>query len=575
MSDFEKMAKGRLSKMGGLVIVISLALLWRFFDISVIQHSRFLAEAEKQQRYEKTEFAQRGKIYVHDSYSDQNKLYPLAFDVKKFEISSSPKIILDRKGASEKLAGALGMEQDEVFDKINNDKIYANIKNFVSLDEARKVEDLSLVGVSITPQYSRYYPENNLASHILGFVNRESNGNYGFEGHYNNELRGLPGEIVGIQDSYRRLINFVDEKQPQDGTSYILTIDRSVQYFVEKKLKEYIESTKSDSGLVVIIDVKTGGVVAMAALPNFDPNKYYEFADLNSNIFINPVIAGLYEPGSIIKPIIMSGALSEGVVTKDTKETFSNMTVVDGYEIHTAENTAFGEETMSDIIKNSDNVGMVWVSEKLGKDNIYKYVKDFNLLDKTRIDLDSEVVGNVPEFKYWKDINRSTIAFGQGVSVTPIALASAYATIANKGVYIYPHIVDKMVSEGGLTKSVDKQEGKRVITEEAARDVIAMMVRAVDEGHAKKAGVAGFDVAGKTGTAQISAANGYEFSESGLGIYNHSLAGIAPASDPRYAMIVRLERPKLSKYAESTAAPLFGDISSFLLNYYYRLNPTR
>lgn len=577
MSDYQKIIKGRFSFISAAVVLVSIILLWRLFDVSVVQHGHYLAEAQDQQRYEKIEIAQRGKIYVHDSYNDPSQLYPLAFDVKRFEIWVVPKNVINKNETAKQLSSLVTLPTQEIYDKINNDSLYIPpIKKGLTLDEANKVQDLHLPGVLIRPEYSRYYPESTLASQVLGFVNMEGNGNYGFEGHYNNELKGLSGEIIGEQDTLGRVINLLNQKDPQDGASYILTIDRSVQYFVEKKLKEYIENTKSDSGSVVIMDVKTGGIVAMASSPTYDPNKYSEFADTNANVFINPIIAGLYEPGSIFKPFIMSGALDMGTVTPETEQTFSNMTMVDGYEIHTAENKPFGLEKMGDIIKNSDNVGMVWVSEQLGKDNVYKYVKDFGFLDKTRIDLDTESVGSVPSLKLWHDINRATVSFGQGISVTPIELLAGYATIANKGTYIYPHIVDKMILADGTEKPVEKTEGKRIIKEETANQITTMLVSAVDDGHTKKAGVASFDVAAKTGTAQIpKPGGGYESSEDGLGIYNHSLAGFAPASDPRYAMIVKLEKPKTTKYAESTAAPLFGDISSFLLNYYYRITPTR
>jgi cell division protein FtsI/penicillin-binding protein 2 len=291
---------------------------------------------------------------------------------------------------------------------------------------------------------------------------------------------------------------------------------------------------------------------------------------------MNPAIAHLYEPGSIFKPLVMSAALDQGVVTLDTIGNYDWHVFVDGYEIKTAEKKAFGEENMTQILQNSDNVAMVDISAKLGKDNLYKFLKSFNVLDKTGIDLDSEASGYAPNFKYWKDINRATIAFGQGISVSPIEMVAAYAAIANKGVYEYPHIVDKMIFSDGSEKKIEKQEGERVIKPETASTMAEMLFNVVEGGHSWRAKVPGFKVGAKTGTAQIpKPEGGYEESEDGLGIYIHSLAGFAPTDDPRFAMLVKLDRPKAAKYSENTAAPLFGEIASFLLNNYYRLAPTR
>ena len=354
-----------------------------------------------------------------------------------------------------------------------------------------------------------------------------------------------------------------------------MTVDRAVQYYVEKKLAEAMTTYQAESGTVVIMDVKTGGILAMASLPSYDPNAYREQADKDPSLFMNPAISYLFEPGSIMKPIVMAAAINNGSVTSETKETFSNFTVVNGYEIHTAEDKAFGEETMTQVLENSDNVAMAWLSEKIGKEVLYKYVKSFGLLSKTGIDLDTEVAGRVPALKEWRDIQRANISFGQGISVTPIEMVAAYAAIANNGKYVYPHVIDKMIFADGSEKKVPKQEGEQVVSEETAKSIQNMLYSVVVNGHSKKAGVPGFKVGAKTGTAQIAKPEGgYETNETGLGIYNHSLAGIAPINEPQFAMIVKLTKPKAAKYAETTAAPLFGDIASFLLNYHYRITPT-
>lgn len=547
------------------------------FNLQIIDHNHYVVLAQGQQRYEKTEMAERGRIYVHDSAVDQNAFYPMAFDVKKFAVWIVPNHIKDKKKTAKDLALSLALPEDEIFNQINNDKLYIPpVKRGLSLDEARNLTSKNIAGLYVMPEYSRNYPEGSLASQVLGFVNFDGDGEYGFEGHYNNELKGKEGNVTGEKDTLGRVISLLDQKDPQNGNSYVLTIDRSVQYFVEKKLAEAMTTYQADSGTVVVMDVKTGGIVAMASLPSFDPNNYRDQAVKDPGLFMNPATSYLFEPGSIFKPIVMSAALDAGAVTPETEETFGNFVKVGSYEIHTAEDKPFGKENMTQILQNSDNVGMVWVSEKLGKDAMYKYIKNFGFFDRTGIDLDTEVPGRAPDFKQWKEINRATIAFGQGISITPIELVAGYTTIANGGKYVYPHIVDKVIMSDGTEKRVEKQEGEQVISQTTANVMKQMLSAVVENGHSKKAAVAGFKVGAKTGTAQIpKPEGGYEDNDSKLGIYNHSVAGIAPVDDPQFAMLVKLTKPKTARYAESTAAPLFGDIANFLLNYHYRLKPTQ
>lgn len=577
MSEYKKVINGRLKAMGVFVLVCGVILIWRMFDIQVTKHDHYLSLAEGQQRFEKTEIAKRGQILVHDSIVNDKAYYPLAFDVKKFSVWVVPRQVSNKEKTASALAAVLGMPKGDIFGQIDNDKMYIPpIKKGLSLDEANKVKNEKISGVLVMPEYSRYYPEGTLASHILGFVNADGEGKYGFEGRYNDELKGTAGNITGEKDTLGRVISLLEQTDPKDGTSYVLTIDRSVQYFVEKKLVEAMTTYQATSGTIAIMDIKTGGVVAMASTPTYDPNNYREQAKTDSSLFVNPTIGHLYEPGSIFKPLTMAAAMNEGVIAAETEGEFDWHVFVDNFEIKTAERKAFGKENMTQVLQNSDNVAMVWISEKLGKDKLYQYLKAYNMLDKTGIDLDTEAIGYTPPFKYWKDINRSTIAFGQGISVTPLEILAGYATIANKGVYITPHIVDKIVYSDGSEKKVEKTEGARVLKEETASKMAEMLYNVVEGGHSWRAKVPGFKIGAKTGTAQISKPEGgYEESEDGLGIYIHSLAGFAPVDDPRYAMLVKLDRPKSAKYSENTAAPLFGEISSFLLNYYYRLTPTQ
>jgi cell division protein FtsI/penicillin-binding protein 2 len=575
MNDYTRTIETRLKLFGVFIIIVVAGLFWRMYILQVLQHEKYLTLAKNQQRYEITEMGQRGRIYVHDSPIDSRAYYPLAFDQKKFAVWVVPKQVKNKAESAKILSQLLSMPESEVFEKINNDKLYIPpIKHGLSLDESKVVKDKKLSGVLIVPEYSRYYPEGTLASQVLGYVNAEGNGNYGFEGKYNAEMKGKEGRVKGEKDTLGRVISLLEQEEPEDGASYVLTIDRSVQYFVEKKLKEALELYKATSGSVVIMDVKTGGIVAMASLPTYDPNNFRVQANLDPSLFMNPVISSPFEPGSIFKPMIMSAAIDQGLVAPETKGNFAASVVVDGYTINTAERKAFGEEDMTQVLQNSDNVAMVWLSEKLGKDNMYKYVQSYNILERTGVDLDGETTGWTDALKLWRDSKRATVSFGQGITATPLQMVAAYAAIANNGVYVKPHVVDKIVFPDGTEKQIEKVEEQRVISEDTAKKMQEMLYQVVEKGHSWRAKVPGYKIGAKTGTAQISTNGVYEESEDGLGIYIHTLAGFAPTNDPQFAMIVKLDRPKSARYAESTAAPMFGEISSFLLNYHYRIAPT-
>jgi len=533
-------------------------LIWRMCNLQIAQHNYYLGLAFGQQRFDKAQMAQRGKLLVHDSMSEDSVYYPLAFDVKTYAIWVVPKNVKNKDNVATILADSTGISKDEIFGKINNDKLYIPpIKRGLKYDEANVISDKKISGVFVMPEYSRYFPEGSLASQDLGFVNSTGDGKYGLEGYYNSELKGKDGSIQGEQDTLGRVINLLQQNDPQDGVSYVLTLDRSVQYYVEKKLKEAIEKYQAESGTVVVMDIQTGGIVAMANSPDFDPNNYRDQAQNDQSLFANPAISSVFEPGSIFKTITMAAAIDQGVVTPETEGVFDATVKVGNHTISTAEGKAFGKETMTQVLQNSDNVAMVWLSEKMGNDMMYKYLKSFGFLDKTGIDLDTESNSIVQPLKQWKDITRATLSFGQGVSVTPIQMVAAYAAIANNGKYIYPHIVDKIIMPDGTEKKIEKKEGEQVLKESVAAQVRDMLRSVVELGHSKLAAVPGFNVGAKTGTAQIPNPDGtgYEDSPDKLGIYNHSLAGFAPTDKPRYALLVKLTKPKTAKYAESTAAP--------------------
>ncbi|OGD56520.1 hypothetical protein A2V71_02495 [Candidatus Berkelbacteria bacterium RBG_13_40_8] len=541
-----------------LTLIITLGLGYRLFQKQVLEHNSYLALAEGQYIVKKDLPAMRGKIYFSD-------MFPAATNTRLYQIVAVPRQIKDKEEVAQKLAPFLGLSAKEIFETINNDKYYVPpLKTHLSEEEGDKIADLKIYGVTVVPESLRYYPEGELAAQILGFVDAGGDGRYGLEGYFNNELKGIGGEVYGEKDTKGRLFDISSQLQPRNGSDFVLTLNHDIQYQAEEILKKSVEKYQSDSGSIVIADPKTGKILAMANSPAYDPNSFNKVPQDQQQIFTNDSIANAWEPGSVFKPLIMAAAINENKVQPDTTNTFGNYVTVNSYEIHTSTDKAYGKETMTQVLENSDNVAMVWVSELLGKDSMYKYLRDLGFGRKTGIELDTESTGEVKDVKQWSEAQRATISFGQGISVTPVQLLAATSAIANGGKLMQPYIVDKTIDFSGKEDVRQPKEVSRVMTEDTAKKVTEMMVSVVENGHGKKAAVSGYKVAGKTGTAQVPKPGGGYYDDRHVG----SFIGFAPANDPQFIMLVRLNNPKNVDWAESSAAPTFGEMAKWLLSYF-------
>lgn len=552
--DWEK----RLKFTVGLIVVMAAILGWRLFQKQILEHAIYLASAESQYIIKKELPAQRGKIYASD-------LFPLATNTIYYQVLVVPKNIKNPDEVSSKLANPLGMEKVEIFELINNSKSYIPpLKHGLTEEKADKIAALKITGVLIMPEAKRIYPEKELASQVLGFVNNLDDGQYGIEGYFNEEMKGFGGEILAEKDNRGRAFNIGERVDPKNGADIILTLDHNIQYQAEIVLKDAVKKYKADSGSMVIMDPKTGAVLAMAGFPDYDPNKFNEIPKDSQDVFNMSAVSNAWEPGSVFKPLIMAAAINEGKVQPDTKGVFSNKVTVDSYEIHTSTDEAYGEETMTQVLENSDNVAMVWVSEQLGKEIEYRYLKDYGFGRKSGIEIDTEAPGDVLDGKQWSNSLRATVAFGQGITVTPIQLVTAMSTIANGGKLMKPYIVSEINFADGRKDTRSSKEVKRVLNTDVANKVKDMMVSVVVRGHGKKAAVSGYKVAGKTGTAQVAKPGGGYYQDRHIG----SFIGFAPADDPKFVMLVRLDQPKNVDWAESSAAPTFGEMAKWLLDHF-------
>lgn len=540
-----------------IIVLLSAGLGFRLFQKQILEHGSYLAEAQDQYIIKKDLPAHRGKIYASD-------MFPLATNRQYWQVLAVPKNIKNPDEVARKLSSVLGISKEEIFNAINNDKSYIPpLKHGLTEEEGDKIAKEKITGVIVMPESKRFYPEGGLASHILGFVNNLGEGQYGVEGFFNDQLKGFEGEISAEKDIKGRYFNVGEKIEPKDGNDYILTIDHNIQYQTEQILSQAVEKYQADSGFIGIMDPNTGAILAMAGTPSYDPNKFNEILPGQQEVFNNLGVTAAWEPGSVFKPLIMAAAINEKKVEPETEGIFSNSVTVDSYEIHTSTDEAYGKETMTQVLENSDNVAMVWISEQLGKDLEYQYLKDYGFGRKTGIEQDTESTGSVLDVKKWSNTQRATISFGQGISVTPIQLMTAFSSIANGGKLMKPYVVNEIKDSSGHTDKTKPQEVKTVLTKETTDKLKDMLVSVVLNGHGKKAQVEGYAVAGKTGTAQIPRPGGGYYDDRHIG----SFIGFAPAKDPKFLMIVRLDQPKNVTWAEESAAPTFGKMASWLLSY--------
>ena len=477
--------------------------------------------------------------------------------------------------ACDKIQAAVAKIQDLVTRLGKHDDPYEPIADHIETEALDRVLALKIPGIDYVLKDSRSYPEKGFSGHVLGFVGRDDaeipSGKYGLEGYFNDFLAGTPGEIASQADSNGSWIGVGSRAYTPaiDGGSLLLTIDRTVEYTACAMLRADVEKYSADGGSLVIVEPSTGRIIAMCGWPDFDPNDYGNVDDIAT--YNNESIFTPYEPGSIFKPFTIAAGLDTGAITPNSTFTDPGFVKVDDRTIRNAADKVHGLITMTTALDESVNTALVWAMQRTGRDTFAQYIKNFGFGTLTGVQLNTEAPGTVASLDEPGQVYAATASFGQGITTTPLQIAMGYAAIANGGTLMEPHIVDEMRYADGTVDKILPKQVRQVIQPKTAVTLAGMLVSVVENGHGKRAGVPGYWVAGKTGTAQIAQNGGY--SETA---FNGSFAGFAPVEDPKFAMVVKIENPKSENilYAESTAAPLFGQIAKYLLEY-YRVAPTR
>lgn len=557
------------------IILVGFVLVFRLFSLQILQHDFYKGLADNQHQTYQILFPKRGEIFIKDRFygiDPSSRLFPLAVNKELLMVYAVPKKIEDEEEVAKLLAPLLEMDEDILKQKISkkNDP-YEPLKHKLSSEIVEKIKELNIEGIEFTTENWRYFPANSLACHVIGFVGFSDDkrvGQYGLEGYYNKELEGEYGFLEGEKDTKGRLIAIAKHylEPAEDGVDLILTIDSNIQFFVEKKLLEIVERLDAEGGTIIVQNPQTGAIKALANWPTFDPNKYSEVEDIN--VFLNPAIHNLFEPGSIFKPITMAVALDKKLLTPNTTYEDKGFIKIGGYTINNSHDKPEGIQTMTQILEKSLNTGAVFVQQLAGKKVFKDYLEKFRLSEKTGIDLEGEGRGDISNLNNKRDIEYATASFGQGISITPMELVAALGAIANKGKIMKPYLVEKFVYSSGAEKTMKPKVSAQVISLETAETLTKMMVSVVENGYGEKAKIPGYFIAAKTGTAQVPEAGGY-FDKT-----IHSFGGFFPAFDPQFLILVKLDNPQKIQFAADSVAPVFREIAKYILDY-YEIPPTR
>ncbi len=565
-----KRERWRLYTIAALVIALWLVALGRLFYVQAMRGKQYAQKASEQQSRKFEIPSTRGLIYLKEGQS----LVPIALNTQVYTLAVDPKFIGNSEETSQKLSTITLQSAEDIKSKLSKSGRYVELSKNISSDQAEKIKNLSLPGVILQQRSSRYYPESTLFSHVLGYVNDDGKGQYGFEQFSDEALAGQKGQYNTITDALGIPINSTENTltEPKEGKSFVLTLDRGLQEVAREAIKTAVETNKASSGSIIVMDAKTGEIKAMTNYPDFDPNNFRDVKDYA--VFSNLSTSSLFEPGSGFKVITMAAGLDTGKVTPKTTYNDTGELTIGGKTIKNAENHKFGIQTMTDVIQKSLNTGVVFVLQQLGTDPrsitpaskqvLHDYIEKFGFGKVTGIEQAGEVSSKVKPVTS-SDVDYANMSFGQGISVNSVQLLAAVGAIANSGNLVKPHIVAGEVAADQTIKPNNTEVVRNVISASAAAQLGEIMTQVVEHGSGYLTRMKGYKIAGKTGTAQVPRADGKGYEENkNIG----SFVGFAPAEDPRFVMLVRVDYPKVEGFAEKTAVPAFAVVAKELFNYY-------
>jgi cell division protein FtsI (penicillin-binding protein 3) len=568
-----------------LFLVWALTIGGRLFWLQVVRHKEYQERAEKQQLRTFEVAPRRGVLY------DRN-LHELAMTVQADSFYAVPSEIDDKQRAAwvqstaNSLAAVVHADPDDaltteaqIAERLTNGRSFAWVARRVTPDAAERVKALNIKGVYSQKEFERFYPDNEIAAQVLGYVGMDDNGLGGLEQKFEPQLHGAPGRMYTANDGRRKVLGS-SEHEPDPGQNMMLTIDGNIQFLAERALDHVMEKTHAENGTVVVQDVHTGQILALAVRPTFNPNQARK---MTPALLKNHAVSDVYEPGSVFKLVTYSAALEQHVTSPDDMiDCQGGQIALPGRIIHDDKGDHFGVITVHEALEHSSDVAAVKLAQKIGQDKFYEYIRSFGFGARTGLELPGETRGLLQPTKRWGTTSYASIAIGQEVGVTPLQLVSMVSTIANGGIYLPPHVLLPGQAPGGGEKSAAPlapspfkpggdlpnplpQGAHRVLSEMTAAQMRKMMEGVVLYGTGRPAQLNGYSSGGKTGTAQKIDPVTHTYSKS---MHIASFAGIAPVNNPVISVAVVIDNPKGgSYYGTAVSAPVFKEVAQQVLEY--------
>jgi cell division protein FtsI (penicillin-binding protein 3) len=542
---------------GLLFIVFFFIIGFRGYSLQVLSAEK-LSKIIKRQTERNIELSpKRGTIYDRNGSE-------LSVSIDVESLFARPHLIENKSLTAIKISRILGISHKTILKEFDKNKGFVWIKRQIPPAEASKIKKLGINGLDFTDESQRFYPNKELGAQMIGFVGRDSKGLEGIEFEYNNVLKGKSRYLAINRDALGRqlFIDGANTSEEVQGNDIILTIDKNIQYIAEKELQAAISISKAKSGIAIVMEPATGKVLAMAVAPLFNPNQYKKY---EPKTWRNRAITDEFEPGSTFKTFLMASALEENIIKpKDIFFCENGSFRVANRVIH--DTHPHGWLNATKILKYSSNIGVSKIARHLGSELFYQHIREFGFGEETGVAFPSEANGSIPLPYRTSEHTRSAMAFGQGISVSPLQLATAYSAIANGGLYMKPYFVEKVTHPNGMIIQETKpQVLRRVVSEKTARTVRNMLKSVVSkDGTGEKARTAAYNVAGKTGTSQKIDKKLKTYSSQKL---IASFAGFAPADDPAITVLVIIDEPEKMMSGGAIAAPTFSRITNQTLNY--------
>jgi cell division protein FtsI (penicillin-binding protein 3) len=522
----------------------------RVFDLMVVKGADLAAEGQRQRARTLPLPADRGPIYDSEGA-------PLAITVESRNVTADQNLIEDPAAAAARLAPMLGMDQAALQATLTGDDIFVYVAKGLTPERWRQIKALNIQGIFSEKATKRTYPAGTLAANILGFVNAEGVGSGGIEMALDSSLKGVDGSRTFEQGARGQAIPSAEDvlREPAPGRGVQLTINRDLQYVAQRAIATKVREANAESGTVIVLEAKTGRILAMATAPTFDPNNYKDAEPQNMG---NRPVSEIYEPGSTGKLLTLSGVVEEGKATPTSKVVVPPTLTRAGWTTNDFAPHGTLKLTLTGVMAQSSNIGTILFADKIGGDKLYKYQRKFGMGQPTGLGFPGEEVGLLPKPENWWPTTFQALAYGQSYSVTSLQVAQVYQTIANDGVRLTPRLIDGYVNADGSFEPAPTRPGTSVVSKKTAITMRKMLENVVTTGTAKVAAIPGYRVGAKTGTAERVVNGRY----SG---YTASFIGLAPADDPELVVQVALQDPKNGRYGSVLAGPVFNTVMTYAL----------